>query len=309
MLGQSTNACTSFWFPVAIATLNELPERAAAAPFAEVMARAFFGSRADSQFVLPKVGLSDLYTDDARRFIEARGGCVQLKSPVAALSLDGDRLTGLQLRDGTCVDADACISTVPPKALDALLPEPLRRDAHLRTLDQFEASPIVSTHLWFDRPVLTAEFVGLIGTTTQWVFNRSKLTANGNGNGHQCLSAVISAGRDVVEWDTARIADAVVVDLRALVPAARAAQLLRAVVVKEKQATISPTPAAERLRPGPETSVGNFFLAGDWTNTGLPPTIESAVASGQRAAALVSRTLVSRTLVSSTRVAMQAGAQ
>ncbi len=286
-LGQSANARSSFWYPVAIATLNESPLRAAAAPFVEVLARAFFRSRADSQFVLPKVGLSDLYTDDARAFIEARGGSVTVKSTIAELSVTGDRIDAVQLRDGTRVDADACISTVPPRALAGLLPEALRATSSLRALDEFDASPIVSTHLWFDRPVLSSEFVGLLGTTTQWIFNRSKLTANGNGDGQQCLSAVISAGRDVVEWDTSRVTDTVVSDLRSLVPAAREARLLRSVVVKEKYATISPTPAAERLRPPPRTSVDNFFLAGDWVQTGLPPTIESAVVSGQRAAQLV----------------------
>jgi squalene-associated FAD-dependent desaturase len=286
-LGQSMNARSSFWYPVAIATLNESPLRAAAAPFAEVLARAFFRSRADSQFVLPKVGLSDLYTDDARAFIEARGGSVVLKSAIAELSMNDGQVRAVQLRDGTCIEADACISTVPPRALAPLLPQPLRVASSLSALDQFDASPIVSTHLWFDRPVLASDFIGLLGTTTQWVFNRSKLTANGTGTGQQCVSAVISAGRDVVEWDTSRIADQVASDLRSLVPAAREAQLLRSVVVKEKHATISPTPAAERLRPPPRTPISNFFLAGDWVQTGLPPTIESAVVSGQQAAQLV----------------------
>ena len=183
--------------------------------------------------------------------------------------------------------ANARSSFWNPVAIATLNESPLRAASALRRLEQFEASPIVSTHLWFDRPVLSGEFVGLLGTTTQWIFNRSKLTANGNGHGPQCLSAVISAGRDAVEWDTRQVVDTVVNDLRSLVPAARQAQLLRSVVVKEKYATISPTPAAERLRPPPQTSVDNFFLAGDWVQTGLPPTIESAVVSGQRAAQLV----------------------
>jgi hydroxysqualene dehydroxylase len=287
-LRQSANARTSFWYPVAIATLNESPTRAATAPFAEVLARAFFRSRRDSQFVLPRVGLSDLYTEDARTFIETRGGSVAVKAPIAELIVADGRISAVQLRDGTRVENDACISTVPPRALAAFLPDALRPAS---SLGAFDASPIVSTHLWFDRPVLASEFVGLLGTTTQWVFNRSKLTANGNGNGAQCLSAVISAGRDVVEWDSGRVADTVVGDLKALVPAAREARLLRSVVVKEKHATVSPTPAAERLRPRVQTAIDNFFLAGDWINTGLPPTIESAVASGHRAAQLVAERL------------------
>lgn len=292
-LGQSVNARSSFWYPVAIATLNELPARAAAAPFAEVLARAFFRSRADSQFVLPKVGLSDLYTDDARAFIEARGGGVEVKSAITRLLLTDGRIGAVQLRDGRRAAADACISAVPPRALADFIPEPPR------ALGQFDVSPIVSAHLWFDRPVLDSEFVGLLGTTTQWVFNRSKLsseltstlTASDGGNGPQCVSAVISAGRDVVEWHSGRVADTILRDLRLLVPAARPAQLFRSVVVKEKFATISPTPAAERLRPRAQTTIDNFFLAGDWVQTGLPPTIESAVCSGQRAAQLVAERL------------------
>jgi squalene-associated FAD-dependent desaturase len=277
-LGQSANARSSFWYPVAIATLNETPDRAAAAPFAEVLARAFFGSRSGSQFVLPRVGLSDLYVDDARRFIEARGGRVEMKAAVSELRIENGQVNALRLRDGREITTEAVISTVPPHALRQFAPESLRSDA------AFDLSPIVSVHLWFDRSVLVSDFVGLLGTTTQFVFNRTKLTAQGNGNGRQCVSAVISAGRDLVAWETTRITDTVVADIRALLPGARSAPLLRAVVVKEKHATISVTPDADRARPQMETPIPNFLLAGDWTQTGLPPTIESAVLSGQRAA-------------------------
>jgi len=289
-LRQSPNACASFWYPVAVATLNESPQRAAAVLFAEVLARAFFRSRADSQFVLPRVGLSELYTEDARRYVEARDGHVELQAAAAALVLRGNRVAGLQLRDGRAIATDACISAVPPKALAALLPDAARDRCGLPALDAIDTSPIVSGHLWCDRPILSDAFVGLIGRTTQFVFNRTGLTGQGD-NGRQCLSAVISAGREVVEWPAARIAETVVADLQALVPAARGARVLHTVVVKEKQATISATPAAERLRPAACTPIANFFLAGDWTSTGLPPTIESAVYSGRRAAELVAEYL------------------
>jgi hydroxysqualene dehydroxylase len=287
-LGQSENARAAFWDPIAVATLNESSERAAAAPFAEVLALAFFRSRADSQFVLPKVGLSDLYTGDAQAYIEARGGRVELKAAAAELVMAEGRVRAVRLRDGTSLETDAAVSAVPPKALAPLLSTGLRSGG-LRTLDRFDTSPIISVHLWFDRPVLTSTFVGLIGTTTQWAFNRSLLM--GLDGGQQCVSAVISAGRDVVEWPTGQIAQQVIADLQALLPAARTAHVLQSVVVKEKQATISATPGAERLRPGVATGVDNLFLAGDWISTGLPPTIESAVCSGQRAAELVANRL------------------
>ena len=319
-VGQSANAQAAFWNPLAIATLNETPARAAAAPFAAVLARAFFGTRRDSQFVLPRVGLSDLYTGDARRFIESRGGRIELHAAVDGLAVHDGRIAAVSLRDGRRVAADAVVAAVPPRALCSFLPEGLRLNPPFRALEAFAGSPIVSVHLWLDRPVLAHVFLGMIGTTTQWIFNRTRLwrgapgekasrrrhpveggapsprTVEGGapsppgewgGVRGQCLSAAISAGRALVSHENAQIAATVMDELRAVVPAARAAAVLRSVVVKEKDATISNTPAVERMRPPPQTPIANLLLAGDWTATGLPPTIESAVASGDRAAALL----------------------
>ncbi|MGD9765500.1 MAG: hydroxysqualene dehydroxylase HpnE [Candidatus Binatia bacterium] len=285
-VGQSTNAQATFWNPVAVATLNEAPERAAAGPFAAVLAKAFFASRRDSQFILPRVGLSDLYTQDARRFVESRGGRVELHARVTRLELADDRLAAVHVYDGRRLTGDAYVLAVPPRALAPLLPDGVREHEPFRHLERFGDSPIVSVHLWFDREVLGPEFLGLVGTTTQWVFNRTKLQHVGNGGPGQSVSAVISAGREVARWDSAQIAATVIDELRSLLPEARAAEVTRQVVVKEKHATISNTPDVERLRPPAETPIRNLFLGGDWTATGLPPTIESAVMSGHRAAAL-----------------------
>ena len=115
-LGQSTHARASFWNPVAVATLNEAPERAAAGPFVEVLARAFFRSRADSQFVLPRVGLGDLYTDDARRFVECRGGRVWIHAQAAALDVHDGAVQGVVLR-GRRLPRRRLVAAVPPTAL------------------------------------------------------------------------------------------------------------------------------------------------------------------------------------------------
>ena len=286
-LGQSPNACASFWHPVAIATLNEMPSEAAAAPFAEVLARAFFGSRTDSQFMLPSVGLSELYTDDACRFVEQRGGQVRTHAIVQSVCYREDRVVGVSLREGENVATDACVVAVPPRAAGALLPPDAMR------ITDFASSPIVSTHLWYDRPVLDHPMVGLIGTSTQWLFNRTALTGDRGGGHGQCVSAVISADRQVAAWDVSRIAEQVRTDVQSVLPAARAATCVRTVVVKEKHATIATTPVADRSRPTATTGVPNLFLAGDWTATGLPPTIEGAVWSGHHAADLVAAHLQS----------------
>ncbi|MEW6271313.1 MAG: FAD-dependent oxidoreductase, partial [Thermodesulfobacteriota bacterium] len=164
-----------------------------------------------------------------------------------------------------------------------------------RDLEALGASPIVSVHLWYDRPVLDGEFAGLLGTTTQFAFDRTRLCGTrlpgSDADGSSQVSAVISAGHEEEGWENGRLASTVVADIAALFPAARGARVVRSVVVKEKHATISCTPAAERLRPGPETPLRNLFLAGDWTATDLPPTIEGAVRSGERAAGLASARL------------------
>lgn len=204
---------------------------------------------------------------------------------MTAVDVAGGRVHAVTTRDGARFPTAACIAAVPPRALTPLFSDVARARLGLISADELGASPIVSVHLWLDRPVLTNDFVGLLGTTTQWVFNRSALPGMQTADG-QRLSAVISAGHDVAHWENARIAATVVADLQRLVAAARPARLRRSVVVKEKHATISTTPAVERARPRAETAFDNLFLAGDWTATGLPPTVESAVQSGQRAAAL-----------------------
>jgi squalene-associated FAD-dependent desaturase len=291
LLGQGTAARRAFWHPVAIATLNEDPALACADLLAEVMVRAFFAGKDDARFVMARVGLSELYTDDARRFIEARGGRVETKAHVVGIGLRGERVSHLDLRDGRRLSARAYVSAVPPQGLFPLLPVALRRDVPaLGAIERLTSSPIVSVHVWFERPVLEHEFAGLVGTQTHWVFNRDKITGR-DPRGGSYLTFVISGARAIVDADNDAIVATTLADLRRVLPSSASIPVRHARVVKEKFATMSPTVEAARLRPPAATPLGNFVLAGDWTDTGLPATIESAVASGHRAAAVVAARL------------------
>jgi uncharacterized protein with NAD-binding domain and iron-sulfur cluster len=141
-------------------------------------------------------------------------------------------------------------------------------------------SPIVSTHLWLDRPVAWGSaFLGLLASRAQWLFDCGPTPGGG-----QRLASVTSGARF---WDEAAdedIAREVMADARAVLPGLRGARCLRAHVIRERHATLSLTPDADRRRPGVETPFANLFLAGDWVQTGLPATIEGAVQSGRRAA-------------------------
>jgi hydroxysqualene dehydroxylase len=288
LLGQGARARRCFWYPLAIATLNEDPELASAALLAEVLKRAFFSRRSDSAFVYAKVGLSDLYCPGSVRIIEASGGVVETRAVVEALEFGAEgRVTGVRLRDGRRLQANNFIAAVAPVQLMRLLPEGAGADPFFAHLGEITSSPIICVHAWFDREITAAPFVGFVGTTTQWLFNKRRIFTGRGERGNSYLSFVISGARKLVDSGNEELLDRVTSDLNTMIPASRDARLLKALVLKEKQATMAPSPECDRLRPGLATPISNFFLAGDWIQTGLPATIESAVASGHAAAAAV----------------------
>jgi hydroxysqualene dehydroxylase len=279
-VGQSAAACDRFWYPLAIATLNEEPARAAARPFVAVVRRGFLAGARAARFVLSAVPLGELYTPAARGVIEAAGGRVETGATVTELRAGPAGVTAVGLRDGRTLAVDAVVLAVPIAALLRLLPAALRDAPSFRPLAGLGTSPIVSAHLWLDRPVVWGSpFLGLLDGRAQWLFQGGAAP----DRAHR-VASVTSGARC---WDQASddvIAAEVLDEARALVPGCRDARLLRAHVVRERHATLSLTPAADAVRPGVATPLPNLFLAGDWVQTGLPATIEGAVQSGREAA-------------------------
>ena len=253
-----------------------------------MLKRAFFSRRADSAFLYPTVGLSDLYCGAASKFIERCGGVIACRAIVERFELDeGGAIATLRLRDGRGLQAANFISAVTPDRLVKMLPEGAVADPFFRGVADLKSSPIICVHVWLDREVTRSAFIGFIGTETQWLFNKRRIFAQ-NSEGHSAyLSFVISGARDLIDKSNDALLEIVLRDLRAMIPAARAAKVLKALVIKEKSATIAPDPQSDALRPPVATPIPNLFLAGDWTQTGLPSTIESAVVSGNRAAEVV----------------------
>jgi len=283
-LNQSANISERFWNPMAIATLNESPETASAKMMKVVLKEAFTGSRRDSSIGISRVGLSDLYTEGARDFIEARGGRVETNAQVARLIIENGRVRAVELKDGARVEADYFISAVPHAAFLEIIPEEMRR-SEFAAVERLGSSPIVSINLWFDRPVIDRAFVGLIGTKVQWIFNKDMIARGSKSSNH--LALIISAARGFVDMTKDELVEMAMMELREIVPASRPTQLMHSQIVKEREATLAHTVESDSLRPGPRTSLPNLVLAGDWTDTGLPATIESAVLSGQTAAGIV----------------------
>ena len=279
--GQTGPLHRLLWEPLALAALNQSPSTASAEPFVRVLAELFGGDREAAAIGVPTVPLDEMYATPASSFLVARGGSVRLGGP-ATLALRESSVDVVCA--GNSLRAPAVISTVPWHALPALVDDRMAAtrpfDRTVKAAAAMESSPIVTVNLWLDRPVLDAPFVGLPGRSMHWMFNAR--TAIGERGAR--LSLVSSGAGDLAARPNTEVIDTALRELWAALPMARAAQLNRATVVRVPHATFSLAPGAP-ARPGSATPFANLFLAGDWIDTGLPGTIESAVVSGHRAAA------------------------
>ena len=280
-LHQSKRINERFWHPLVVATLNECPDVASAKMLVKVLQEAFGAGREASAIGISSVGLSDLYVEGASQFITERGGEITTLTSVTRLVIEGDKVVALELKNGERLQADYFISAVPPSALLQFLDVEIR-EKYFRYLEKLKAAPIVSINLWFDKPFIDRQFVGLIGTQIQWLFNKDKISASSKNTNH--LALIISAAHDYVDWTKEELVELALNELHYLLPQSREASLLHSTIVKEREATISHTIESDSLRPAAQTPINNLILAGDWTDTGLPATIESAVLSGYNAA-------------------------
>lgn len=286
-LGQPDSLRFRWWYPLAISALNEEPQRASAHLFLRVLKSTFFGPARNSAFGLISVGLGDLYTEQARTFIESRGGEVYTHAGAAQIVFSNQRVEAVVLRNGGAMTADYFVSAVPHHALKRLLPAAwLQAGGSFEGLSHLETSPMVSIHLWFDRPVMEEEFIGLVHSPIQWVFDKSRIWKK-EGSPARGLACISSGARDLIDLPREELIALAVKEMARFFPEAGRARLLHSRLIKERQATYSCTPEAEKWRPAQQTPFDNLFLAGDWTRTGLPATIEGAVISGHRCAELI----------------------
>lgn len=279
--GQRERLVRALWEPLAVAALNQPIETAQASPFRAVISRMFSRDPLASAIVLPAVPLDEMYAEPARRFIESRGGEVRTNA-LARVVVEGTRVAGVDIR-GERVPASTVISSVPWHALKATVAAPSAALASIvDAASGMTSMPIVTANLWYDRVVASHEFVGLIGRTTQWIFDKRRVF----GESASHLSLVTSAAAAFAPLTNDELVAIATKDVAEALPLARTARLVRATIVREKQATFSLS-AGQPRRPPTTTPVRGLFLAGDWIDTGLPSTIESAVISGHQAAEAV----------------------
>jgi len=289
---QTPGAVARFWKVVLVSALDEELDRTDARYGVDVFWKGFLSNRTGYRMGVPGVPLAQLY-DGCKVEIERRGGEVNLRAPLRAIHLAGRAANNVEFDGGRRESADAYVFALPHEALAELLTEEIKGlEPSFANLDNIHVAPITGVHFWFDREVMREPFVTLLETTTQWIFNKTALygTANGvAGEKGQYLQLVISASYDLLQKPRQEIIDLCLAEVRHALPAAREAVLTKATVIKEAAATFSPQPGVDRWRPKQETAINGMFLAGDWTATGWPATMEGAVRSGYLAAEAVLR--------------------
>jgi squalene-associated FAD-dependent desaturase len=283
--GQTDRAIERFWKPVLVSALNEDLERMAATYAEQVFRESFLKSRAAGRMGVPRVPLSELY-GAAGDFLTSRSGKVLTRFAVERVEPGADKV--VVAGNNQRLDFDYAVPAIPFDALLKMLPsgesaQPLRDQ-----LARFETSPITGIHLWFDRQITLLPHAVLLDRTIQWMFHKSMLQNRQQGAaGGSYVELVVSSSKSLVETGRQDIIDLALRELAEFFPEARQAKLIKATVIKEIHATYSALPQSDAYRPRTATVWPRIFLAGDWTFTGWPATMEGAVRSGYAAAEAV----------------------
>jgi squalene-associated FAD-dependent desaturase len=277
-IGQAPRLCELFWEPLALAALNQSIDQAEASSFVRVLERVLGPDPAASALVMPAVPLDALYVEPSLGFLADRDCEVRVNAP-AKITIEDGRVRGVRIREEE-IASPIVISSVPWFAFGSVFDEPpVQLRNTLANASALGSLPIVTVNLWFDAPVMRDELVGLPGRNFQWVFDRRAMV----GGDVSHLSMVASGAEALVAQSNELLVATALREIRDALPPARSAGLRRGLAVREKRSTFSLAPDAPP-RPDMHTPIAGLLLAGDWIQTGLPATIESAVISGHNAA-------------------------
>ena len=272
--GQRDPAIERFWDLIVLPTCNDRSDRVSAALAMFVLTEGLMRTRGGSAIGWSLTGLSHLVDAPTRWLLMKRGGHV-----ITGCAVTRAHDAGVVLDDGREIVADAVVLALPPGRARAVAPEALPTDPDLG------ASPIVNVHLWYDRPVIPQPILAVVDSPVQWIFDRTAITGEGAPGQHLALS--ISGAHDEMGVPRTELAHRMDGEIRALFPAASGADLTQWAVIKDARATFAPGPGQAARRPGPVTPVDGITLAGNWTGTGWPATMEGAVRSGLAAVAAI----------------------
>lgn len=287
---QTAQAAGRFWRPLLVSALNEDLERMSWLHARQAIELSLLASPGAGRIGVPSVPLSELY-GRAEDYLRAREGIVELRSPAKQFAWSEEEGTWAVKAGDELYVADAIVLALSFEAMARLLPALPRNPeaANLAAaLGRFEHSPITGIHLWFDREITDLDHAILLDRTIQWIFHKSRLQPELRGkDAGSYVELVVSASRSMISMERQAIVDLAVSELKDFLPEVARARLIKAAVIKEVRATYSIAPGLDRVRPGSRGPWPRSFLAGDWTATGWPATMEGAVRSGYLSAAAV----------------------
>ncbi|MET7741761.1 hydroxysqualene dehydroxylase HpnE [Streptomyces sp. NPDC005385] len=276
--GQSRRAVEALWDLVGVATLNAVAGDCSLALAAMVFKTGLLSDPGAADIGWARVPLGELHDTLARKALDSAGVRTEIRTRVTSVSPYENGRWSVQV-PGERIDADAVVLAVPQREAHDLLPEGAL-DAPERLLD-IGTAPILNIHVVYDRTVLTAPFFAALGSPVQWVFDRTEASGLREG---QYLALSQSAAQDEIDEPVSALRERYLPELERLLPGARGAEVKDFFVTRERTATFAPDPGVGRLRPGARTKAPGLYLAGAWTATGWPATMESAVRSGVGAA-------------------------
>ncbi len=294
--GHSPRAVEGWWDFLVAPTLNDHVQHVSASMGLMIFQEGVLAGRHGADLGYPVDELSACIGAPAQARLQAKGVALRLGRPVRRLVVESGRVQGVELAGGAVISGQVYVSALPFTALLAALPGGVAGDPFFQRLQELQFSPIVNINLWYDRPVMDDEVCAFVDGPLQWVFNRTRIrgrlagpvAADGQGQ-HLCIS--LSAAWEYIDQDREELSRRFVAAMAQAFPRAREATVQRVVVVKQRHATFRCLPGASRQRPGSRTPLPNLFLAGEWTDTGWPSTMEGAVRSGFNAVQAVTETL------------------
>jgi len=268
--GQSQETQDAFWKILAVGALNTSIEKASAKIFVDILKQIFLSGSKASTIVLPKFGLSESYVKNAQDYIRQNGGEVHLSESAAKFILKYSRIVEIQTDKKSYSDFDIVVSAVPSLALAKILNDEVKIE-----LPDFEYSTILNIHIWLKKNIIPDGFFGLINSPLHWIFNKRTY-----------LNIVISDANNYANMSDEEIIEIVKSEMKKFF-LLEPELISNYKIIKEKRATFIPSKEILGKRPSQKAKIANLFLSGDWVDTGLPSTIESAVKSGRVAADLI----------------------
>lgn len=284
--GQTEQLIRRVWEVVLVSALSETLDRIDAAYARKVFVDGFLANREGWRVDIPDLSLDELYATRGAGVLQSQGVTIRLNSRLKSISISEGHVSSLTFTEGESFEVDQLVLAIPQHQVSKVLAGIPQLDETLSKLDQIETAPISSVHLWLDRKICDLPHAVFVDRFSQWMFSRTHNSSSSNYESHagHYYQIVISASRNLDEMSREQVINDVLKDLTDVWPEAKDAKLLHSKIISERRAVFSVTPGIDALRPAQQSSLDNLQLAGDWTQTGWPATMEGAVRSGYLAA-------------------------